>query len=330
MKRRTFLAALGASSFGASSLAVFRLASAAEAYPTAPVKLIVPYAAGGGLDTVTRILAKGMGEDMKQPFVVDNRPGGGGMIGAGIASKAAPDGYTILMAGNPELTITPYLEKASYSAVKDFTPIALVAQSPNLIVANASLGAKNLRDALNAAEKTGTGIAIGTPGNGSPQHIAVEVLKAQTGLKITHVPYKGAAPAVTAVLGGEVPFSLIGAPPVIPHLKSGKLVALAVTQPKRSPLVPDVPTMGEAMNVMANDDFVTWYGMLAPARTPADVVQALEKAAFAVLKRPDTKPQFAALGTDLVAMPSAQFAERMRHDSAMYSELIKKLGIKAS
>ena len=330
MKRRTFLAALGASSLGASSFGLIRTACATEAFPSAPVKMIVPYAAGGGLDTVTRILARGMGENLKQAFVVDNRPGGGGMIGAGIVSRAAPDGYTLLMAGNPELTITPWLQKALYSAVNDFTPIVLVAQSPNVIVANASLGGKSLRDALNAAEKTATGIAIGTPGNGSPQHIAVEVLKAQTGFKITHVPYKGAAPAVTAVLGGEVPFALIGAPPVIPHLKSGKLIGLAVTQPKRSPLLPDVPTMGEAMSVMANDDFVTWYGMLAPARTPTDIVQALEKAAFAILKRSDTRPQFAALGTDLVAMPSAEFAERMRHDSGMYSELIRKLGIKAT
>jgi len=326
MKRRTFLAALGASSlFG-----LIRAASAGEAFPSAPVKMIVPYAAGGGLDTVTRVLAKGMSEDLKQAFVVDNRPGGGGTIGAGIVSRAAPDGYTLLMAGNPELTITPWLQKALYSAVKDFTPIVLVAQSPNVIVASASLGGKSLRDTLNAAEGTATGIAIGTPGNGSPQHIAVEVLKAQTGLKITHVPYKGAAPAVTAVLGGEVPFALIGAPPVIPHLKSGKLIGLAVTQPKRSSLLPDIPTMGEAMNVMGNDDFVTWYGMLAPARTANDIVQTLERAAFAILKRPDTRLQFAALGTDLVAMPSAEFAERMRHDSTMYSELIKKLEIKTT
>jgi tripartite-type tricarboxylate transporter receptor subunit TctC len=293
--------------------------------------MIVPYAAGGGIDAVARLLAQGIGEEVHQSVVVDNRGGAGGMLGAEAVAKASGDGYTVLLAGNPELTITPQLQaKAAYSAVSDFAPVVLVSQSPNILVAHASLGAKTLREALDAARKRPGGITIGTPGNGSPQHIAVEVLRAQTGLDIVHVPYKGAGPATIAALGGEVSFALVGAPPVLPHLGSGKLVGLAVTQPQRSPLVPNVPTMGEAMGLMQTDDFVTWYGLLAPASTPAETVDVLAKAAFAVLRRGDTRSRLAALGTDLVAMPAAPFAERMRLEIRRYGDVIKRFGIKAT
>lgn len=152
----------------------------------------------------------------------------------------------------------------------------------------------------------------------------------QTGLDIVHVPYKGAAPATIAALSGEVNFALVGAPPVLPHISSGKLVGYAVTQPARSPLAPNIPTVGEALGIMQKDDFVTWYGLLVPAHTPADAVDALSKAAFSVLKRSDARTRLAALGTDLVAMPSAPFAERMRQETQLYGEVIKRFGIKVS
>jgi tripartite-type tricarboxylate transporter receptor subunit TctC len=245
-------------------------------------------------------------------------------------AKAAPDGYTVLFAGNPELTIVPWLHpKLPYAPLSDFTPVVLVSQSPNVLVANASLSTKTLRAALEAARKAPGGITIGTPGSGTPQHIAVELLKQQTGLDIVHVPYKGASPATVAALGGEVSFALVGAPPLLPHLASGKLVPLAVTQPKRSPLLPEVPTVGEAIGLMRDDDFVAWYGVLVPSRTPPEVVKQLEKAAFAVLKRPDTKAKLASLGTDLVALPADKFSERMRNESKRYAEIIQRFGIKA-
>ncbi|SCK35197.1 Tripartite-type tricarboxylate transporter, receptor component TctC [Variovorax sp. HW608] len=327
MKRRTMLAVLGATSAGWLTLP----ARAARPYPSAPIRMVVPYSAGGGIDAVARMLAQGMSEELHQPVVVDNRGGAGGMLGAEAVAKAQPDGYTVLLAGNPELTITPQLQaKANYSAVTDFAPVVLVSQSPNILVASSSLGAKTLREALEAARKRPGGITVGTPGNGSPQHIAVEVLRMQTGLDIMHVPYKGAGPATVAVLGGEVSFALVGAPPVLPHISSGKLAAYAVTQQKRSPLVPDVPTVGESLGTMQNDDFVTWYGLLVPAHAPAEVVEALSKAAFSVLKRSDSRSRLAALGTDLVAMPAAAFAERMRQETRLYGEVIKRFGIKAT
>lgn len=330
MQRRTFLGALGSmSTLGATTLGS-KPTAFAQNYPNAPVKIIVPYTAGGGADAVARLLGQGMGEELKQSFIVDNRAGAGGMVGAEAVARSTPDGYTLLFAGNPELTITPWLKKASYAPLTDFKPIVLVAQSPSLLVTNASLGAKDLRAALEAARKSPAGLTIGTPGNGTPHHIAVEMLRSQTGMDILHVPYKGAGPVTIAVFAGEVSFALVGAPPILPHVGSGKVVALAVTQPRRSPLVPEVPTLGEAIGLMRNDDFVAWYGLLVPSSTAPEVVQQLEKAAFAVLKRSDTKAKFATLGTDLVAMPSAQFAERIRIESKLFGEVIKRFSIKGA
>ncbi|SDY34483.1 Tripartite-type tricarboxylate transporter, receptor component TctC [Variovorax sp. YR266] len=325
MQRRTVLAALGASMFGAAGSAL------AQGYPSQPVRMIVPYSAGGGIDAVARLVGQGLGEELHQSFVIDNKAGAGGMVGADAAAKAAADGYTILLAGNPELTITPWLQaKASYAPLSDFTPVVLVSQSPNILVCNTALGTKSLREALNAAKNAPAGITIGTPGNGTPQHIAVELMRWQTGMDIMHVPYKGAGPATVAALSGEVSFALVGAPPLLSHLHSGKLTALAVTQPQRSPLVPNVPTLGEAIGIMRDEDFVAWYGVLVPSRSPAEVVQKLEKAMLAILQRPETRAKLTSMGTDVVGISGAQFAQRMRVESKQYGDIIKRFAIKAT
>lgn len=325
MQRRTILAAIGASLTGVGGSAF------AQGYPSQSVRMIVPYSPGGGIDAVARLVGQGLATELDQTFIVDNKAGAGGMIGAEAAAKAAPDGYTVLFAGNPELTITPWLQtKASYAPLSDFTPVVLISQSANILVANASLGAKTLREALTAAKKAPAGLSIGTPGNGTPQHIAVEMLRAETGLDIVHIPYKGAGPATVAVLGGEVTFALVGAPPVLPQLSAGKLVPLAVTQPKRSPLVPDVPTMTEAMGIMRDQDFVAWYGILVPSGTPADVVRKLEKATLAILQKPETRARLATMGTDVVGISGRQFAERMQAETKQYEGIIKRLSIKTN
>ena len=324
MQRRTLLTALGVSVLGTGRLAW------GQAYPSQPVRMIVPYSAGGGIDAVARLVGQGVGEALQQSFVIDNKAGAGGMLGAEAVAKAPPDGYTILFAGNPELTIAPWLQaKASYAPLTDFTPVVLISQSPNILVANAKLGAKTLSEALSAARNSPAGLTIGTPGNGTPQHIAVELMRAQTGMDIVHVPYKGAGPATIAALGGEVSFALVGAPPLLPHIQTGKLVALAITQPKRSPLVPNIPTIGEALGIMRDTDFVAWYGILVPARSPAEVAQKLEKAALAMLQKPEVRAKLAAMGTDVVGISGAQFAERMRTESKQYGDIVKRFGIKA-
>ncbi|MEK8051077.1 tripartite tricarboxylate transporter substrate-binding protein [Ideonella sp. DXS22W] len=328
MHRRTLLTALAASGLTPAALR-------AQAFPSGPLRLVVPYPAGGGIDAVARYLAQGLGEELKQVVNVENKGGAGGTLGADAAAKAPADGHTLLLAGNPELTIAPALfGKLPYAPLADFTPLVLVAQSPSVLVSAplSASGARTLREALAAAGKRG-GIPIGTPGNGSPQHLAVELLRAGTGLDIVHVPYKGAAPATLAALSGETAFALVGAPPTRPHLASGKLQAWAVTQARRSPLLPEVPTLREALGSAStqpgsDEDLVAWYGLLAPARTPADVAQRLERAALAVLARSEARARLAALGTDDLALPAKAFAERMKAETQRSAELIKRFGIK--
>lgn len=324
MQRRSALAAIGLLSQSWS------LAARAQG-SGAPIRMVVPYAAGGGIDAVARLLAQAMAEELKQPIVVDNRGGAGGTLGADIVARAPADGRTLLLAGNPELTIAPALmPKLPYQPERDFSPLVLVAQTPIVMVGNAGLHAKTLREAIAAARKAPAGLSVGTPGNGTPQHLAVELLRAQTGIDFIHVPYKGAAPATAAAVGGEVSFALVGAPPVLPHMAAGKLLGLAVTQTTRSPLLPTVPTMGEAIGAMRGDDFVNWYGLLAPAKTPPELLAQFQRVALAVLARPEIKSRIVALGSDLMATPGPAFAARIKAESQSYGEIIRRFGIQAN
>jgi tripartite-type tricarboxylate transporter receptor subunit TctC len=314
---------------GAAVAGGLPLLSRAQGYPDKPVRVIVPYAAGGGLDAITRLLTQAMGESLHQPFIVDNRAGAGGMIGAEAVARAAPDGYTLLMAGNPELVITPAVlaKSARYNVVKDFAPIMLVSDSPNVLFAHPSVTG-SLADLLSGKTPVEGGISIATPGPGSPQHVAVEVLKASTKQKVVHVPYKGAGPAVADVLGGQVKLGLVGAPPVIPNLKAGKLRALAVTERRRSPLLPDVPTVEEATGIKGVDAYSTWYGLLAPAATPQAIIDTLYKAIAGVMARPEMKAKLEAMATEPLALAPAAFAERIRTEAKRYEEVVRRYNIK--
>ncbi|WP_326533631.1 Bug family tripartite tricarboxylate transporter substrate binding protein [Pseudorhodoferax sp.] len=305
------------------------LGAAAEGgYPNKPIRLVVPYAAGGGLDGITRIVAQAMGEGLGQSLVVDNKAGGGGMIGAETVAKAAPDGYTLLMAGNPELVINPVLSPAvRYQVTRDFTPIMLVAESPNVLAAHPAVKG-TLAELLDARGDAGP-LTIGTPGQGSPQHLAIASLGSFAKASLVHVPYKGAGPAVVDALGGQTRLVLVGAPAVLPYTRSGKLRALAVTQPTRSSLAPDIPTVEEATGVKDLGQYTTWYGLLAPAGTPAATVQLLQKNIAAVLARPDIRAKLNEMGTEVVALPGAAFAERIKADLARNEQVIKRFNIRA-
>lgn len=325
MQRRHFLGALG--TLGGALAAPG--AATAQAYPGQQVRMVVGYPAGGGTDAVARLMGQGLSESLGQSFFVDNRAGAAGMIGADTAAKAAPDGYTLLFASNPELTISPWLQaRSSYSAA-DFLPVALIAQSPMVLAASPSLAAPTLREALQAARRAPAGLTIGTAGSGSPSHIAVQLMRAETGLDLVHVPYRGAGPATAAALAGEVSFAMVGVPPLLAHIEAGKLRPMALMQTQRSPLLPGVPTMGEALDVMHREDFAAWYGMLLPARAPDAVAQTLEKAALAILEQPALRKKLVALGTDILGARRQPFSERMQAESRRYRELIGKLGITA-
>lgn len=320
MKRRT--AAILASLF----LAGAALAQEA-AYPSRPIRMVLPYAAGGGLDAVTRYVAKEMSEDLGQPIVIENKPGAGGMIGAEAVAKAAPDGYTLLMSGNPEILINPtLLAPARYDVARDFIPIMLVSESANILAAHPSVKG-TLAEILN---KPGTSVSIGSPGLGSPQHLAIEILRASSKANIVHVPYKGAGPAVLDTVGGQVQMTLVGAPPLMPQFKADKLRPLAVTQAQRSRLAPDIPTVEQAAGIKGMDMYRTWYGLLAPTGTPQPIVERVQKSIAGVLARPDVRSRLAEMGTEVVAMPGPALRNLIQSETARYDEVIKRFNIKVN
>jgi len=302
----------------------------APAWPTRPITMVVPYAAGGGLDAIARVVAHAMGEELGQTVIVDNRAGGGGVIGADSVARAAPDGYTVLMAGNPELVIAQTLVPGNvrYDVQKDFVPIMLVSESVNILFTHPAVTA-SLADILAGKAIVPGGISVGTPGQGTPQHIALEVLRAATREDILHVPYRGGGPAVLAVMGGQTQFGFVGAPPVLAGVNAGKLRALAVNSAKRSALAPDVPTIAEATGIEGTEVFSTWYGLLAPRATPTTAIHALQQAMSRSLARQDVRDRLAAMGTEVLALPQAAFAERIRQDIAHYVEAIPRFSIKS-
>lgn len=311
------------------SLLTSGLALAQSNYPSKPIRLVVPYAAGGGIDAIARVVAQDMAEGLGQAITVDNKAGAGGMIGAELVARAQPDGYTVLFAGNPELTINPSLTGSTrYNVQKDFTPLMVVAESPNVLVAHPGLKA-SLRDIVQGMDRGDGTLSIGTPGQGTPQHLTVEVLKSLSKAQWVHVPYKGAAPAIVDALGGQTRLVLTGAPPLLPHIRSGKLKALAVMQPKRSALVPDVPTFEEASGLKGLESYSTWYGVLVPAATPSAVVEVLQKSLATSLTKPELRQKLQELGTEVVAQPGKLFAERIRLESQRYDDVIRRFNLKA-
>lgn len=311
------------------SVAFVSVAHAQTAYPQKPIRMVVPYAAGGGIDAIARLVAQDVSDGLGQPIAVDNKAGAGGMIGAEIVARAQPDGYTVLFAGNPELTINPSLMGSTrYNVAKDFIPLMLVSESPNVLVAHPGLKA-SLRDIVEGQDRGDGTLSIGTPGQGTPQHLTVEVLKSLSKAQWVHVPYKGAAPAIVDVLGGQTRLVLTGAPPLLQHIKSGKLKPLAVMQPKRSALMPDIPTFEEASGLKGLESYSTWYGVLVPAGTPAGVVDTLQKSLTTTLSRPEVRQKLQDLGTEVVAQPGKQFADRIRLEGQRYGDVIRRFNLKA-
>ena len=250
--------------------------AAAQAFPNKPVRLVVPFPPGGPLDTVGRALAQKLTEAWGQSVIVDNRPGAGGNIGADLVAKAAPDGYTVVMGALSTHAVNPSLyAKMPYDAVKDFAPITLVAITPNVLVVNPSLPVNSVRELVAYAKANPGKLAFGSGSNGSAGHLAGELFKADTGTDLLHVPFKGAAPAMQALLSGDIQLMFDNLASASAQVKAGKLKALAVTTARRSPLAPDLPTMAESG--VPGFDISTWFGLLAPAGTPPEIVGQVER-----------------------------------------------------
>ena len=312
----------------AAALALAPLLAAplwAQDFPSKPVRIVVPFAAGGGVDILTRVLAQHLGDSLRQQVVVDNRTGAGGNVGVDAVAKAAPDGYTLVMATTGTHTINPGLyAKLPFDAEKDFTPITLVASVPNLLVVNPAVPAQSVKDLVALARAQPGKLSFASFGNGTSNHLSGEMFKTTADVNVIHVPYKSATQAVTDLIGGQTSFAFVNTPLALPQVRAGKLRALAVTGGKRSAATPEYPTMSEA----GVSGFVveSWYGLMAPAGTPEAVVTRLRREVLAVLAKPEVREYFAKQGADIETSTPAEFAARVKSEKARWAEVIKTSG----
>jgi tripartite-type tricarboxylate transporter receptor subunit TctC len=300
----------------------------AQGYPSQPIKMVVPFTAGGTTDILARTVGQKLSESLRQPVIVENRPGAGGNIGADVVAKAKPDGYTILMGtiGTQAINASLY-SKMPYDAARDFAPITLVAIVPNVLIVHPSVPAKNVAELIALAKaKPGTLNFASSSTGGSP-HLSGEMFKQMTGVDIVHVPYKGSAPAITDLLGGQVNLMFDNLPSGLPHVKAGKLRALGVTSARRSPAVPDIPTIAESG--VPGYEVDSWFGILAPAGTPPEIVNKLNAEIVRILKLPDVNERLAEQGAQPVGDTPQQFAEHIRRETAKWAKVVKASGAKA-
>jgi tripartite-type tricarboxylate transporter receptor subunit TctC len=289
--------------------------------------LVVPFAPGGGHDSMARLLAPAVGEILGQQVIVDNKPGANGMVGAEIVARGKPDGSAILFASPAEIVIAPTIFKSMrYDPFKDLLPVTLAGTTPIAIVAHPSTGIRTLADLL-ALAKQKDGLAYGTPGEGSSQHLAGAWLSQLSGVKLTHVPYKGAAPATNDVVAGHIPLAIVGMAPVLPFIKSGKLTAVAVTARERVVWAKDVPTVAEAPG-MTGFEAWHWEGVMVPAGTPAATVQAIQAAFAGALSQPAIRARLAEIGIDPVGSTTADFTAFLAADRQRFARMFSFTGLK--
>ena len=296
------------------------LSALAQAYPNKPIRLIVPFPAGGATDILARALSQKLGEKIGQPVVVENRPGAGGTIGADAASKSAADGYTLLLATSSTHSIGPAINpKIPYNAETDFTPIAYVASSPNIVVVPNTLPVKTMREFIDYARKNPGKLNYASSGNGTIVHLTTEYFKAQSDTFILHIPYRGTALAIPDLVSGKVDVLFDSFVTGMPHVKDGKLRALAVTSAKRSALAPDMPTVAE---VLPGFESVTWFGLYGPKAMSADVTAKVNQAVNAALADADVKERFARLGAEAAGGTPQAFAAMVKSDNSKWKKII--------
>ena len=301
--------------------------SAQGAYPNKPIRMVVPYPPGGPTDVLGRIVAQKLSESLGQQVVVENRPGASGMIGSEIVAKAAPDGYTLLTNASIHIINPSLYPKMNFDALRDFAPVSLIAQVPLILVVNPALPAKSVTELIALGKAQPNLLNFGSSGNAAAPHLAGESFKIATGVQMQHVPYKGSAPALTDLIGGQVQLIFDSMPSAMPHVKSGKIRALAVTTAKRSPTVPDLPTVTESG--VPGFDISTWYGVWAPAGTPKDIVNKVAGEMAKALQQPAVRERLAALGAEPVGNTPEEFAAYCQSELAKWSKIVKESGAKA-
>jgi tripartite-type tricarboxylate transporter receptor subunit TctC len=295
--------------------------ASAQSYPSRPIRMVVPFAPGGGSDISARILADGLGETLRQTVVVDNRPGAGSILGCDIVAKATPDGYTTLL-GNISMAFnTAIYKKLPYDAIRDFIPITLVTDQPNMLVANPALPAKSFKEFLTLAASQPGKLTFGSAGMGSGTHLAMEMLLMSRKLDLVHVPYKGTGPALSALLGNQISVFFSTYASALPHVKSGRLRAYAVTSVKRTATLPEVPTVAESG--FPGYEYSTWYGLLAPAGTPRATIEKLNHAAVSVLKSEKVRTRYIAQGVDAIPSTAAEYAAYLNSEVEKWTKVVR-------
>ena len=307
--------------------ALIPCAALAQTYPAKPIRIIVPFAAGGAVDVVARTLGQRMSEQMASPVIIENKPGASANLGAELVAKAQPDGYTLLMGANGLATNMTLFHNLGFDTAKDFAPVARVGYAPLVLVVQASSPAKSLKDLIDQAKAQPGSLTYGSAGNGGSGHLAAELLKLMTKIDVLHVPYKGGAPAMTDLLGGRLSFMLNNPLEVIANIKSGRLRALAVASPKRIPMLPDVPTFAEAG--VPGYDASVWWGLVAPARTPNDIVAKLSGEALKALEDEGVKEKLLNLGAVVDPAGPEQFGKFLKQEIDKWAGVIKTSRIHA-
>jgi tripartite-type tricarboxylate transporter receptor subunit TctC len=317
MKKRIWIAALAA---------LCASGAVAQQYPAKAIRIVVGFAPGGGTDIVARIIGAKLSETWKQPVLVDNRAGATGTIGADIVAKAPPDGYTLILGHVNSHGIAPNLfKKLPYDAQRDFEMVAYVGYVPNVLVVHPSIPAKNVKELIAIAKSRPGQMSYASSGVGSTQHLAGEMLKLISGIDILHVPYKGSGPAVVDLIAGHVVMNFDTMPPVLPHIQSGRMRALAVTTPKRAGPLPNVPTMVESG--LKGFEMTNWYGFMAPGKTPRDIVTRLNGEINKIMALPEQKSKLEEIGTQLEPGSTEQFTKFLASEIAKYAKLVKASGV---
>jgi tripartite-type tricarboxylate transporter receptor subunit TctC len=325
MKRRKSMRTLAIAAAFATAFAAAGHASA-QAYPSRPVTIIVGFAPGGGTDTVARVMQKKLAEYLGQPVVVENRAGAGGTIGAAVVAKAEPDGYTILLATIAALAVAPHLNsKLPYDPLKDFAPVSMATESGNVLVVHPSVPVKTLAEYVKLANSKPGGIAYGTSGVGSAGHLAGELFRLTAHANLVHVPYKGGGPAMSDLLGGQIPSVFASATTATPQVQSGKLIALGATGAKRSQALPNVPTIAE--QGYPGYEATNWYAFVAPAKTPKAVVTRLNRDIVRTLNDPETHAAILKQGEEPVASTPEELARKIKREHATWGRVIRDAGI---
>jgi tripartite-type tricarboxylate transporter receptor subunit TctC len=297
----------------------------AQNWPASTVTVVVPWPPGGPSDIAARPLAKGLTQALGQSFVIDNRAGGGGNIGTAAVTRAKPDGSTLLITSSAPIVINPSLYKnMSFDPLKDLAPVTNLLRVPLVLVASPNLPVKNLKELMAHIQSKKGQFSYGSSGNGTPQHLTSELFASVTKLQMTHVPYKGSAPAISDLLGGHIPMMFDSTIAIMPHIKSGKVKAIAISGAKRSPLLPDVPTFAEAG--LPQIESYAWYGMFAPAKTPKDVVAKINAEAIKVMKGPEFQKVLHDTGSDFVGDTPENFGKFVAAEHARWGKVVKQSG----